>query len=405
MNVTLTVTAGPHAGREFAFDRHDTFLVGRSKDAHFQFSYDDPYFSRRHFLVEVNPPRVRVYDLNSRNGVSVNGQKARAADLNDGDELQAGHTVFRVSVPRPADPDEQPTLGQPTVKSGPQPPQETIDHMAGPPIPGYKLIQEIGRGAMGVVFRATRDSDGQAVAVKVITPAHGVPRREVERFLREARIMAELEHRHIVRYLDSGEAGGLLWLSMELIDGTDMRARVKERGPLDVKMAVRLSIHALDGLAHAHSKGYVHRDVKPSNLMIDGPKKRRMAKLADFGLARAYDTCNLSGLTMQGEIGGTPGFMAPEQVTHYRDVKPAADQYSASATLYYLLSGQYVMDFASDSTAQMVQIITEDRIPIRQRRKDVSEGLEAAIQQALSREQEDRFPNVAAFREAIRPYA
>ena len=193
MNVTLTVTAGPHAGREFVFDRHDTFLVGRSKDAHFQLSYDDPYFSRRHFLVEVNPPRVRVYDLNSRNGVSVNGQKARAADLNDGDELQAGHTVFRVSVPRPADPDEQPTLGQPTVKSGPQPPQETIDHMAGPPIPGYKLIQEIGRGAMGVVFRATRDSDGQAVAVKVITPAHGVPRREVDRFLREARIMAELE--------------------------------------------------------------------------------------------------------------------------------------------------------------------------------------------------------------------
>ena len=73
MNVTLTVTAGPHTGREFVFDRHDTFLVGRSKDSHFQLSYDDPYFSRRHFLVEINPPRVRVYDLNSRNGTMVNG--------------------------------------------------------------------------------------------------------------------------------------------------------------------------------------------------------------------------------------------------------------------------------------------------------------------------------------------
>ncbi len=405
MNVTLTVTAGPHAGREFAFDRHDTFLVGRSKDAHFQLSYDDPYFSRRHFLVEVNPPRVRVYDLNSRNGVAVNGQKVKTADLNDGDELQAGHTVFRLSVPRPADPDEQPTLGNPTVHSGPRPPSETIEHMVGPPLPGYKIEQEIGRGAMGVVYRAVRESDGVPVAVKVITPAGGVTEKDAQRFLREARIMAALEHRHIVRCLDSGECGGLLYIAMELIDGTDMRARVKERGPLDVKMAVRLSIHALDGLAYAHGKGYVHRDVKPANLMIDGPKKRRMAKLADFGLARAYDTCNLSGLTMQGEIGGTPGFMAPEQVTHYREVKPAADQYSAAATLYYLLSGQYVMDFASDSTAQMVQIITEDRVPIRQRRADVPKGLEVALQKALSREPEDRYPDVGAFREAIRPFA
>jgi serine/threonine-protein kinase len=102
MNVTLTVTAGPHTGREFAFDRHDTFLVGRSKGAHFQLSYDDPYFSRRHFLVEVNPSRVRVMDLNSRNGIAVNGQKVRTADLNDGDELRAGHTVPDVTALRDA---------------------------------------------------------------------------------------------------------------------------------------------------------------------------------------------------------------------------------------------------------------------------------------------------------------
>src|SRR5205809_6558238 len=98
MNVTLTVTAGPHAGREFAFDRHDTFLVGRSKDAHFQLSYDDPYFSRRHFLVEVNPPRCRLIDLNSRNGTLLNGARVRMAEVADGDEIGAGHTVFKVCV-------------------------------------------------------------------------------------------------------------------------------------------------------------------------------------------------------------------------------------------------------------------------------------------------------------------
>ena len=108
--VRLVVTAGPHAGKEFAFDGHDTFLVGRSKDAHLQLSYDDPYFSRRHFLVEVNPPRVRVLDLGGRNGTFVNGERVEAAELKDGDEVRAGHTVFKVHVP-PAGPDELATLG------------------------------------------------------------------------------------------------------------------------------------------------------------------------------------------------------------------------------------------------------------------------------------------------------
>src|SRR3954453_6347351 len=98
MNVTLSVTDAPHAGRDFTFDRHDTFLVGRSKDAHLQLSYDDPYFSRRHFLVEMTPPRGRGLDLGSSNGTHVNGQRVRATELHDGDEVRAGHTVFRVRI-------------------------------------------------------------------------------------------------------------------------------------------------------------------------------------------------------------------------------------------------------------------------------------------------------------------
>ena len=98
MKVTLTVTDGPHAGREFAFAGRDSFLVGRSKDAHLQLSYDDPYFSRRHFVVEVNPPRCRLLDLKSRNGVSVNGSRASVCELRHGDEVRAGHTLFRVAV-------------------------------------------------------------------------------------------------------------------------------------------------------------------------------------------------------------------------------------------------------------------------------------------------------------------
>src|SRR3954447_18984563 len=100
--VRMTVTAGPHAGAEFVFDRHDTFLVGRSEDAHFRLSFADPYFSRRHFLLEVNPPRVRLLDLKSRNGVLLNGRPVAQAEVADGDEIRAGHTVFKISIPRPA---------------------------------------------------------------------------------------------------------------------------------------------------------------------------------------------------------------------------------------------------------------------------------------------------------------
>jgi serine/threonine-protein kinase len=402
MNVTLTVVAGPHAGREFAFDRHDTFLVGRAKDAHFQLSADDPYFSRRHFLLEVNPPRVRVYDLNSRNGIAVNGQKVRTADLADGDELKAGHTVFRVGVPQPPELDVRQTLDLPASRPGPE---ATVQHRVGPEIPGYAIEQELGRGAMGVVYRAAREADGVAVAVKVITPAAGVSEKDAQRFLREARIMTMLEHRNIVRCLDSGESEGRLYLVMELVTGPDLAARVKERGPMDVPTAVRLALHMLEGLAHAHAKGFVHRDVKPSNLLLDGPKKQRLVKVADFGLARAYNDCNISGLTMQGDVGGTPAFMAPEQVTHYRDVKPAADQYAAAATLYYLLTGRYVLNFEQGAQAQMIQIATDPRVPIRSRRPDLPPALADAIHKALSLDPEKRFPDVTALREVLRSFA
>jgi serine/threonine-protein kinase len=405
MNVTLTVTAGPHAGREFVFDRHDTFLVGRSKDAHFQLSYDDPYFSRRHFLVEVNPPRVRVMDFKSRNGITVNGHKVTVADLSDGDEIRAGHTIFRVGVP-PPDPDLQGTLDLP-APAPPPTPETTVHPAGGPAIPGYRIDHELGRGNMGVVYRATRESDGLAVAVKVITPTAGVTAKDAQRFLREARIMSSLEHKNIVRCIDSGDAGGLLYLVMELVTGPDLRQRVQERGPLDVKKAVRLMLHALDGLAHAHAEGYVHRDVKPANLLLDGPKDRRVVKVADFGLARAFDECGISGLTMQGEVGGTPAFMAPELVTHYRDAKPAADQYSAAATLYFLLCGRFVLDFEPNARPEvhLSQIVMEERIPLRKRRADIPPGVEAVVMKALALEPQKRYRDVTALKEAIRAFA
>jgi serine/threonine-protein kinase len=427
LKVKLTVTAGPHAGKEYTFTGRDSFLVGRSRDAHFQLSYDDPYFSRRHFLIEVNPPRCRLLDLGSRNGVSVNGTRVKQRDLVDGDEVRAGHTTFRVAV-EPPDPDALQTLDLPAdperthdhVPSDPvaspqadrrKPvrPGQTTDPVRpaddGPRIPGYEILGEVGRGAMGVVFRATRLADATPAAVKVIVPAVGVSRKQVERFLREARILGSLAHPHVVRFIEAGDFSGRLFIAMELVEGEDVGKAVGRQGPLPVGLAVRVICQALTGLAHAHAAGYVHRDVKPSNLLLGGARGKRVVKLADFGLARAFEASRLSGLTLTGEVGGTPAFMPPEQVTHYREAKPAADQYAAAATLYYLLSGKYVFDAPPDAGGLLVKILTESPVPLRDRRADVPAGLAAVVHRALAREAADRYPDVSAFRTALTRYA
>lgn len=397
--VRLVVTDGPHAGKEFAFDRHDTFLVGRSKDAHLQLA-DDQYLSRRHFLIEFNPPRVRVTDLGSRYGTHVNGQRVETAELKDGDVVKAGHTVFRVVAP-PPDPDAIATLDD-----APPSAVATAEYSgSGVAVPGYSLVTELGRGAMGIVYRATRLSDGVAAAVKVIPPAEGVSERQVNRFVREAAVLGALAHRHVVARLESGVVGGVVYLAMELVDGPDAARLLEARGLLPVPTAVRMACQLLDGLAHAHARGFVHRDIKPANVLVGGPPGKRLVKVADFGLARAYDECKLSGLTLQGEVGGTPAFMAPEQVTHYRDVKPAADQYSAAATLYNLLTGAYPLDLPREVGKQFAVIVNGALVPIRKRRADLPSGLAEVVHQALEREPSDRFPDVAAFRAALLPFA
>src|SRR5262245_7369360 len=178
MKVILSVTAGPFQGKRFTFEGHDTFLVGRVDDAHLQLSYDDPFFSRRHFVLEINPPRCRLMDLKSRNGTRVNGEEVSAAEIKHGDVIKAGHTVFEVSV-EGDDPERQVTMDE-YATVAPRAEPATVAY--GPEIPGYEIVRELGRGSMGVVYQARRTLDGAAMAVKTIIPAEGTSPRCVERF-------------------------------------------------------------------------------------------------------------------------------------------------------------------------------------------------------------------------------
>ena len=178
---------------------------------------------------------------------------------------------------------------------------------------------------MGVVYLAHREGDGTPVALKTITPAVIHSAGTVGRFLREAGVLRQLDHPNIVKFREIGQAGDRLYFAMDYVPGTDADGLVKgHRGPLPIARAVGLACQVLDGLAYAHARGFVHRDIKPKNILVEASDGRDRVKLADFGLARLYLSSPLSGLTLTGQAGGTPGFMPPEQVTNFREAKPPA---------------------------------------------------------------------------------
>jgi hypothetical protein len=501
MRVHLRVTAGPHRDQVFTFTGHDMFLVGRSRRAHFRLPEKDEYFSRLHFMVEVNPPHVRLMDTGSKNGTNVNGRPVKEADLVDGDEISAGTSVLKVSieeepsgapvqappaanlilrppvaaaeetvtrtlrgvalepltrhseVPSTVPPPPQPvlvplrghqssgTLIPPalsevpptarTIDLGRETPSSaaTIDReecracgapyqggasicgscemlaQAHPqPVDGYKIVRELGRGGMGVVYLATRKADDAIVALKTVIPAVAGKKVPVDRFLREARILEQLDHPNIVAFRDMGESDGTLYFAMDFVRGTDAARLLKANGgPLPIGRAVGLVCQLLDALHYAHAKGFIHRDVKPHNLLVaEKPGRPDLARLADFGLAKVYQASELSGLTMRGDMGGTIAYMAPEQVTDFRGTRPAADQYSAGATLYNLLTNKYAHDLPNKVSEQIVTIVLKSPISIRTRRPEIPIKLAEIIHRSLSREPKDRFPDVGTMCEELR---
>jgi serine/threonine-protein kinase len=189
VKLKLIVVEGPHQGREFLFHGRDSFLVGRANEAHFQLAADDPHFSRRHFLIEVNPPRCLLIDLNSRNGTCLNGVRVKSAEMKDGDEIRAGSTMLRLKVIDDEDTDHKVTIDLPAPISHKE---KTAEYKHKVQIPGYQIQGELGRGGMGVVYRAIRERDGQPIALKTIIASATTTQLQINRFLRECCILSEL---------------------------------------------------------------------------------------------------------------------------------------------------------------------------------------------------------------------
>ena len=429
MRVILKVLAGPYTGREFTFDQHDTFLIGRADTAHLYLP-EDRFFSRHHCLLEIAPPRCFLRDLGSTNGTFVNGQRVTEAFLVSGDRIQGGQTVLEVEVQSEqamtVNGLEVPTLTRPTVvmiecaNCGRREQTEASGadekftflcedcreelRRRPQPVPGYEMIKLLGRGGMGCVMLARDEKTGRSVAIKTLLPEVAVNEMSLRRFMREIDVGAALEHPNIVRFIESGTHNGAVYLVTEYVEGSDA-ARLADAhgGRLPFSQAIDIVAQALDALAYAHGKGFIHRDIKESNILVSGSAPNFTAKLTDFGLAKSFTQSGMSGITMAGDMAGTFAYMPPEQIRDFRNVRPTSDIYAIGMTAYSLLAGDTALDLGPhNDIAGTVRAIFEGQIiPLRQRAPEVPERVAEVIERALAKDPANRWQSAAAMRTAL----
>lgn len=255
---------------------------------------------------------------------------------------------------------------------------------------GFRMEELIGRGGMGVVYRAYDLRLRRTVALKLVAPSLARDERFRERFARESELVMSLEHPNVVPIYDAGDVDGRVYLAMRLVDGTDLGSALRAEGALEPSRAVAVCRQIASALDAAHTQGLVHRDVKPSNVLLD---QTGHAYLADFGLTRRLDDQS-SGASGDERSIGTPAYLAPEQLTG-RPVDGRADIYSLGCLLYECLTGEAV--FPRESRLAVAWAHLEEEPPRASRRRiGLPEAIDGVISRAMAKEPEERYPTCAA---------
>ncbi len=261
----------------------------------------------------------------------------------------------------------------------------------------YRLTRELGRGGMATVYLAQDLRHDRPVALKVLHPELARTLGP-ERFLREIKLAARLQHPHILTVLDSGDAGGQLWFTMPFVEGESLRDRLEVEQQLPVEDAIRIAREAAEALDYAHRHGVIHRDIKPENILLTGDH----ALVADFGIARALagDADGEQRLTETGTTLGTPAYMSPEQAAGARSLDARSDIYSLACVLWEMLAGEPPFT-APTVQAMIARRFTESPRPLREVRETVPEAVEKAVAKALSKSPADRFSSALKFGRAL----
>ncbi|NET00324.1 MAG: protein kinase [Sphaerospermopsis sp. SIO1G1] len=439
--VTLTITTGKLSGKQYKFDHRSTCIIGRNDDCTLQIADNiDMKVSRYHCLLDINPPEIRIRDLGSLNGTYINskiiGQRKadetpeQAAkngfpeyDLENQDQVQIGDIIFNIAVEAEVERQKTPHLPKPSenqklnfldiiknllnlADQGNQNLQK-ISH--------YQILKSLGEGGCGEVFLAQHQKTQKLVALKIMLPAVAATEQGVRMFLRETENTKCLQHPNVVELLDYGFAENTFFFTMEYCEGGDVWDLMEKLGgSLPVNIAVDIILQVLDGLEYAHNAeipyvrladgrlgkgtGLVHRDLKPNNIFITKKDGQMVAKIGDYGLAKAFDLAGLSGQTFTGTKMGNPVFMPRQQVLDFKHSLPEVDVWASAACLYNMLTGKFPRDFDRDPWSS---VLNNQPVPIRERDHSIPEKLAEVIDLALTEKPQIYFQSAGEFKEAL----
>ncbi len=274
-----------------------------------------------------------------------------------------------------------------------------------PKIDDYEIGEKLGLGGMGVVYKARRKHDGATTAVKLLQSRIAVDARTRDKFMREIDTLQTLKHKHIVEFIQHAVSGAVFYFIMEYCDlgGVD-GLMTQLGGKLSWAEAGPIMVQVLEGLAFAHSRGFVHRDMKPQNILLASSPEGPAAKVSDFGLAKSFEQAGFSGLTVTGEKAGTLLFVPREQIINFKYAEPSTDVWSTGATFYNMLTGHtpYDLDAMEAGQPPVEAILDAPVIPLRQRDAGAPDSVVAVIDRALQSDVKDRYQNAGEMLEALR---
>lgn len=395
----LEVKGGEHAPAELP--RSGMMVIGSSPEKA-GFCIDGQGVASVHCAIgKTKDGGFAIKDLGSEFGTMVNGSKITQARLKEGDDILVGS--MRLLIRRDTSGAATKTTSQPAADSHPKPSPSTGSKKAtsspksrpkasktpAPKIPGYRVNQRLGRGAMGDVFLSVQESLDREVAIKVLSKEHEQDAAFVESFQAEARSAAALNHPNVVTVHDVGEADGVHYLTMEYMDRGSLETRVAKEGALPWPIVLQVLKDAASGLVYAESRGIVHRDIKPANLMQN---HTGVTKIADLGLATSIS--QEEAPDGERKLFGTPHFISPEQVKGEK-ADCRSDLYSLGSTAYRLLTGR--TPFEGANTREILRAkLRGEPTPIRELAADVPESFDRIVMRLMALEPGDRFPSASS---------
>jgi hypothetical protein len=431
--LTLEIVEGPDAG--LSLQLTGELEIGRDPSAGMRLA--DKLVSRHHARIAFDAEGAYIQDLGSSNGTLVNDEEISVPTrIGAGDRLLIGDCVVVVSraVPEVAPPPPEPPPSPPAPPL--MPPTESAPPLAGPgaapplapplrdaddstdspmepepadaddprigtEIAGYLIEAVVGRGGMGVVYRAKDLRLGRNVALKLLPPDLAVNEGFRDRFEWESKLAASIDHPNIIPLYEAGTAEGLLFLTMRFVDGRDLKGLLEDEGPLPLDRAVSIIGQVAGALDAAHERGLVHRDVKPANVLVravSGVEAADHCYLTDFGLTK--DTSSTLQLTGPGEFVGTIDYVAPEQIQGLTVGGPA-DQYALGCVLYQCITGSQPFERDTDLDVLWAHL-NEDPPLATATRTDIPKAIDAVLGKAMAKSPDDRYRSCGEMAAAAR---